>query len=431
MVGYVISSQDMNREVITPGGGGDKVSYFPYKDLDYSLSRSLERIFSGARRLEQISQVDNNLDMHLVLEPKITTDSSSSSFMFWPPEIFTITLNCDAYDRMKNRIFTATGTGHGNATPQDWRADFGIAGKRAMEDAIRILINNFDHTKVNHIAAIQRKKKTLLVSQERIESPILPSQTEAAVEESAYRDEITVPTGSRGRYYAVVIGNNNYQYLPRLKTAKNDAQTVARILNKEYGFNVKILLDAKRADILVAISKLRETLTRMDNLLIYYAGHGWLDKEGDEGYWLPVDATKDNEINWISNSSITTQIKAMEANHVLIVADSCYSGKLGRSIHIQKRAPDYYSRIAKKRARSVIASGGLEPVIDSGGKGNHSVFASAFIEALQGNNHIMDTSELFNIIRRPIVLNADQTPEYADIRKAGHDGGEFLFIRKK
>lgn len=242
---------------------------------------------------------------------------------------------------------------------------------------------------------------------------------------------IDQPAIGFGRYYALVVGNNNYLSLPKLLTARNDAQTVANILLNDYEFNVTLLLDAKRSDILVALGKLREKLSKQDNLLIYYAGHGWLDKEGDEGYWLPVDATKDNEINWISNASITTQLKAMEAKHVLIVADSCYSGKLGRSIHIQKRTPDYYSRIAQKRARSVIASGGLEPVIDSGGKGDHSIFASAFIQALQENRDIVDTSELFNQIRRPVLLNADQTPEYSDISKAGHDGGEFVFIRKK
>jgi hypothetical protein len=28
------------------------------------------------------------------------------------------------------------------------------------------------------------------------------------------------------------------------------------------------------------------------------------------------------------------------------------------------------------------------------------------------------------------MTNADQIPEYADIRLAGHDGGDFLFVRK-
>jgi hypothetical protein len=234
-----------------------------------------------------------------------------------------------------------------------------------------------------------------------------------------------------GRYFAIVIGNNNYQYLPSLKTPHQDANDIAKILENDYGFKVKILLDAKRVDIITTLSSYREKLGKQDNLLIYYAGHGWLDKDGDEGYWLPVDATKNDELNWVSNSSITTALKAMEAKHVLIIADSCYSGKLARGLHITQKAPDYYSRISQKRARSVMASGGLEPVIDSGGKGNHSVFATALIDTLRENQNIIDGNELFNKIRRPIMLVADQTPEYADIRKAGHDGGDFLFVKQK
>jgi hypothetical protein len=234
-----------------------------------------------------------------------------------------------------------------------------------------------------------------------------------------------------GDYHALVIGNNNYHSLPKLLTAGNDARTVAQILQDDYGYRVNLMLDADRAQILTALSKLRKRLSRRDNLLIYYAGHGWLDKEADEGYWLPVDAESDNPINWLSNSSITAVLRALEAKHVLIVADSCYSGKLGRGLHIRDITPSYLTRISGKKARSVLSSGGLEPVIDSGGKENHSIFASAFIEALKENKQVMDTTQLFGIIRRPVMLNSDQTPEYSDIRKAGHDGGDFLFVRKK
>ena len=124
-------------------------------------------------------------------------------------------------------------------------------------------------------------------------------------------------------------------------------------------------------------------------------------------------------------------IKAMKAKHVLIVADSCYSGKLSRGLHVVERSPDYLSRISQKKARSVLSSGGLEPVLDCGGKGNHSVFASAFLDALKDNNSVMDATQLFSNIRRPVILNSDQTPEFSDIRKAGHGGGDFIFYRRK
>ncbi len=234
-----------------------------------------------------------------------------------------------------------------------------------------------------------------------------------------------------GHYYALVIGNNNYQNLPKLVSAKNDAQEVAKTLKNLYGFSVELLINASRSDILLSLINLRNNLSDQDNLIIYYAGHGWLDKEADEGYWLPTDAEKNIMINWISNSSITTTLRAIRAKHVLIVADSCYSGKLARGIHAVDRRPGYISRLSQKRARCVISSGGIEPVIDSGGKGLHSVFASAFLDALEENKEIMDGVQLFNKLRRPVMLNSDQTPEYSDIRRAGHEGGEFLFVRKK
>ena len=240
-----------------------------------------------------------------------------------------------------------------------------------------------------------------------------------------------IPDIDFGDYYALVIGNNNYQYLPKLMTAKNDAEVVGHMLRHDYGFNVDVLMDATRSDILLALNRMRKNLTERDNLLIYYAGHGWLDEEADAGYWLPVDAASDNKVNWVSNYSVTAALKAMAAKHVLIVADSCYAGKMTRGIHIQIRTRSYLSTISKKRARCVLCSGGLEPVVDSGGKRGHSVFASAFIEALQDNQGVIDCTELFSKIRRPVMLNADQTPEYSDIRKAGHQGGDFLFVRQQ
>ena len=157
------------------------------------------------------------------------------------------------------------------------------------------------------------------------------------------------PDTGYGRNYALVIGNNNYRYLPNLSTAQNDARAVAQILGENYGYSVHLLIDARRSDILIALGKFRETLTENDNLLIYYAGHGWLDQEGNEGYWLPVDAIQDNEVEWVSNSSITTVLKAIPARHVLVVADSCYSGKLARGLHIRRKTNDYLDNSCKRR----------------------------------------------------------------------------------
>ncbi|HJP20538.1 MAG TPA: caspase family protein [Alphaproteobacteria bacterium] len=237
---------------------------------------------------------------------------------------------------------------------------------------------------------------------------------------------------SFGRYHAVIIGNNDYANLPDLTTATGDARAVAKILRQEYSFEIKLLIDATRNQVINTLARLRAELTPNDNLLIYFAGHGVLDSYSDEGYWLPVDADEDTPANWVSNGDVTNMLRAIRARHVLVVADSCYSGTLVRAAPVKiKTAEDrsvWFKRLAAKRSRTALVSGGLEPVTDVGG-GGHSVFAKAFLAALRDNRDVLDGHSLFTAIRRPVALEAEQTPRYADIRRAGHDGGDFLFVR--
>ncbi len=232
-----------------------------------------------------------------------------------------------------------------------------------------------------------------------------------------------------GNYHALIIGNDRYRHLPGLQSAVRDARRLDQVLRTSYGFKTKLLVDATRKNILSELNSFRQNLTREDNLLIYYAGHGWVDEAADEGYWLPVDAASDNPVNWLSNASLTATVRAINAKHVLVVANSCFSGKLTRGVNVQIRASDYLARMARKRARTALTSGGLEPVLDAGGTDGHSIFASAFIQALSENEAVIDMSQMFGFIRRHVALAADQIPEYGDIRRAGHEGGDFLFVR--
>ena len=236
------------------------------------------------------------------------------------------------------------------------------------------------------------------------------------------------------KFHALVIGNNAYASLPDLGTAIFDAQVVAEVLRHKYGFKVTLLLDASRYDILKAMADYRYSLTERDNLLIYYAGHGQLDRAAERGYWLPVDAEEANKANWISTADVTDMLKASDAWHVLVVADSCYSGTLVRgALSPVEGGGDHLAllrRLAEKRSRTVLTSGGLEPVTDGGG-GGHSVFAKAFIDTLRENDSVIDAESVFKMVRESVVVNSDQTPEYSDVRKAGHDGGDFVFIPRR
>ncbi len=233
-----------------------------------------------------------------------------------------------------------------------------------------------------------------------------------------------------GRYHALVIGNNDYRNLSKLGTAVNDAKAVGSLLEQAYGFEVTYLINAGRKQIIDALSRMRRGLTIKDNLIIYYAGHGWLDKEAGRGYWLPIDSERNSPANWISTGDISDTLKAMAAKHVMVVADSCYSGTLTRSVKLNVSTSEYFRRIVNIRTRVVLTSGGLEPVLDDGMQG-HSVFTKAFLDVLEKNNGILEGTRLFNELRRPVILNAPQTPEYSNMFYAGHEGGDFLFVRQK
>jgi len=239
-----------------------------------------------------------------------------------------------------------------------------------------------------------------------------------------------IPDIDFGKYHALVIGNNAYRELPKLESAINDARAVGALLETQYGFEVELLTNATRSDIYGSLASMRRRVGSNENLLIYYAGHGWLDKEADEGYWMPIDAEEDNPSNWLSSANLISEIRRSKAKHILVVADSCFSGTLTRGLTIKTRTPGYLERIVDKKARTALTSGGLEPVMDSGGESNHSVFASAFLGVLNDNDAVLDGHQLFTLVRKKVIMGSEQTPGYGDIRRSGHDGGDFLFVRQ-
>ena len=242
--------------------------------------------------------------------------------------------------------------------------------------------------------------------------------------------------------YALVIGNNNYTQYPKLATAMNDAKTVAEVLSQNYGFKVTTVMNANRYALLAALNRLSQKLTNKDNLLIYYAGHGELDQEKMVGYWLPVDADLKDKRKWIPNNAITDIINALPAKRVLVIADSCYSGALTRTAVPQLDANlsdadrlSWLRAVSKSRARVALTSGGLKPVADSGG-GPHSLFATVFLQVLQENKSVLEGQRLYSevsarLATHPIALQIGQVPQYAPIRHAGHESGEFFFLPRR
>jgi hypothetical protein len=244
-----------------------------------------------------------------------------------------------------------------------------------------------------------------------------------------------------GKYYALVIANQNYDKINDLDTPVNDINVVADLLTNRYGFNVKKVINANDIAVMEAINNISDQLTEDDNLLIYYAGHGARLQSGatESGYWLPTNAeASPRDTYWVANEFVTRHLSRFKARRVLVVADSCYSGLLSSAPGFLmmgedgKYSKDYIKYKASKRSRLLLTSGGDQPILDGVG-GSNSVFTRAFVDVLQSNNEILTGPQLFMEVRKRVVaaakaVNFEQNPEYKTIKGAGHEVGDFFFV---
>ncbi len=305
----------------------------------------------------------------------------------------------------------------------------------ARSQVVRLVADRQRREESQLWVSIQSRPSIELVQDYLARFPSGPHAGEAAAKGAVLERFKLVEGVDFGNYHALVIGIDKYKHLQQLETAIKDARAVAHVLEQYYGFKVTLLENPGRGDIVEAFDDLREKLTGRDNLMIYYAGHGWQDEDSDQGYWLPTNTKPNRRTNWVSNGTLVDTLKSLKAKHVMVVADSCFSGTLVRAANTgfdsaDYKSGEYWRRMARKQTRVAMVSGGLEPVADDGGSG-HSPFAKAFIDALTENQAVIDGSALFNKLKRPVILAAKQTPQYSDVRSTGHDGGDFLFVRKR
>jgi hypothetical protein len=241
-----------------------------------------------------------------------------------------------------------------------------------------------------------------------------------------------------GSYHALVIGNEDYRVLPRLVSAVTDARLVAQTLSEQYGFKVTVLPNASRYDILVALNDLRQRLTDKDNLLIYYAGHANREENGHQGSWLPVDAETGSPGSWVTYAAITEFLSAMSVRQVLVATDSCHASPATRDTVVPDWDDDQARQILiqtlfKRRSRMLMTSGNCDAALASAGQ--PTPFTRSLVEILNANRDVLAGQEVFRLVRLRLASverpEATRTLGYIPIRYAGHEAGDFFFVRPR
>jgi WD40 repeat protein len=267
------------------------------------------------------------------------------------------------------------------------------------------------------------------------------------------------------RSLAVVIGINEYQNkIPKLQTARRDAEVLAQILAEEHQYDEVILITDEtecKPTLKNLLTLLEERLpkeiqpTKDDRLLFYFAGHGIArdSDKGPAGCLVPQDADLENNKTLLPMQKLHDCLNALPCRHLLVILDCCFAGtfrwstaRLATVIPTVIRK-EHYDRFIKFPAWQAITSAAhnqeaLDILRDNRGGINHSPFAEALFKALRGEGDVIpaakngksagdgviSATELYLYLRDHVetASNESQTPGIWTLSK--HDRGEYIFL---
>ncbi len=256
------------------------------------------------------------------------------------------------------------------------------------------------------------------------------SEVNLIIEHIIESEIVTAQLSIAGDYYALLIGVDEYEdpNLMDLDNPVRDAENLYNVLISDYYFereNVTLIKNAKRDEITDALDEMSERITKDDNLMIFYAGHGWWDEKANVGYWLPSDARILRKADWFRNSTLCDYLKEINSKHTLLIADACFGGAIFKTRSVSMEAPKAIQMLYDLPSRKAMTSGTLTEVPD------RSAFVKYLIERLSTNkDKYISSEQLFSSFRIAVINNSDVIPQYGEIRNVGDEGGDFIFIKK-
>jgi len=311
-----------------------------------------------------------------------------------------------------------------------------IVGKAESEDGIQTMLVNRQRATLND-AGVFQADISLVTGENRIELVAVSNRGKMGrseivilcTDKSATATVADQPVEETGTYYALIIGIDEYndEQITDLDFPIHDADSLYETLVGNYTFrreDITFLKNPTRTEMIIALDELGQKITEKDNLLIFYAGHGFWDEKSGIGYWLPSDAARSNTANWFRNSTLRDFIGSIRSRHTLLIADACFSGSIFKTRAGFASEPQGIQKLHELPSRKAMTSGTLKEVPDQ------SVFVKYLIRELKQNQARHLPSEvLFGNFKTAVLNNSPNVPQYGTIQNVGDEGGDFIFKR--
>lgn len=254
-------------------------------------------------------------------------------------------------------------------------------------------------------------------------------QSQSTIPEAG-ENPISALEQKEGKYYALLIGINNYtdEEIKDLENPIDDAEMFSKLLSSRYTFdssNVKIYRNATLNQIVDALDYFAEVIRPTDNLLIFFSGHGKWDDASETGYWLPSDASIKSKLRWLSNSTLFDYLRELRSRHTLLIIDADYAGSIFKLRRAFTEPQTDINKLYELPSRKAITSVTLT------GLPEKNILISYMIDQLRNNTlKYISSEQLFNTFRIAVINNSNTVPQYGEIRNVGNEGGDFIFMLK-
>ncbi|NBC82252.1 MAG: tetratricopeptide repeat protein [Bacteroidetes bacterium] len=233
-----------------------------------------------------------------------------------------------------------------------------------------------------------------------------------------------------GKTWVVFIENSNYSSFASLEGPGKDVSLMRGSLAGYKIHNIIHKKDMTKKEMERFFSiELRDLVksNQVNSLMVWYAGHGKFINE--TGYWIPVDAKRDDEFTYFNINALRASMQAYsnQITHTLVITDACESGptfyQAMRSEMKERSCNDWEA--TKFKSAQVFSSAGYELAVDN------SQFTRTFSNVLDNNpNSCIPIENIVEKVSTAVAKNNQQKPKFGKIAGLEDENGTFFFMSK-
>ncbi|MBQ0153693.1 MAG: caspase family protein [Bacteroidales bacterium] len=223
--------------------------------------------------------------------------------------------------------------------------------------------------------------------------------------------------------YALIIANEEYQFVDPVNFASHDGEVFKEYCIKTLGIpekQIRYCPNASYGILSGGIDWLKYALNNFENskAIVYYCGHGIPDEKTGDAYIIPIDGNGTNTTTCYSLNKLYTTLSSTHASRVTYFMDACFTGanKEG-SMLVAARGVAREAKKGTLAGNTIVfsASSGDETAMTYADKG-HGLFTYFLLKKLQetqGNINYQDLADYINanVKKEAFLINEKpQTP---------------------